>query len=95
MAMNQFKVESYNPTILFVFRKRQHRCKRDISDITNVVNFQLLKGIAFSGTYFCRNHRIIESLRLERPLKSPSPTVNPSPPCLLNHIMKCNSYKFF
>jgi len=30
----------------------------------------------------------------KRPLRSSSPTVNPTPPCLLNHVLKCHSYKF-
>ena len=42
-----------------------------------------------------RHLRITESLRLERPLRSSSPTVNPTPPCLLNHVPKCHIYTFF
>jgi len=37
------------------------------------------------------NHRIMESLSLERPLRSPSPTLNPSPPCPLSHIASCSA----
>jgi len=36
------------------------------------------------------DHRIIEPLRLERPLRSSSPTVTPAPPCLLNHVPRCH-----
>ena len=38
------------------------------------------------------NHRIIGWIR---PLRSLSPTMCPTPPCLLNHIPKCHIYKFF
>jgi len=37
----------------------------------------------------CENHRIIG---WKRPLRSSGPTVNPTPPCLLNHIPKCHIY---
>ena len=30
----------------------------------------------------------------KRPLKSPRPTINPTPPCLLNHVLKCHIYTF-
>ena len=39
-----------------------------------------------------QNHRIIG---WKRPLRSSSPTVHPTPPCLLNHITKCHIYTFF
>jgi len=35
------------------------------------------------------DHRIIG------PLRSSSATINPSPPCLLNHVQKCHIYMFF
>jgi len=35
-----------------------------------------------------------ESLRLEGPLRSSSPTIIPSPPCPLNHIPQCFIYMF-
>jgi len=35
------------------------------------------------------NHRIIG---WKRPLRSSSPTVNPTPPCLLNHAPRCHIY---
>ena len=38
------------------------------------------------------NHRIID---WKRPLRSSSPTINPTLPCLLNHITKCHVYTFF
>ena len=38
------------------------------------------------------NHGIIG---WKRPLKSSSPTVNPTPPCLLNHVPKCHIYTVF
>ena len=44
--------------------------------------------------YFAVSVRIIESLGWKRPLRS-SPTVNPSPPCLLNHVLKCQIYTVF
>jgi len=28
-------------------------------------------------------------------MRSSSPTVNPTPPCLLNTIVKCHTYTFF
>jgi len=31
----------------------------------------------------------------KRPLRSWSPTVNPTPPCLLNDVLKCHIYMFF
>ena len=31
----------------------------------------------------------------KRPLRSPSPTIRPTPPCLLNHIPKCHIHTFF
>ncbi|KAK4827488.1 hypothetical protein QYF61_018788 [Mycteria americana] len=31
----------------------------------------------------------------KRPLGSSSPTINPTPPCLLNHVPKCHIYMFF
>ena len=31
----------------------------------------------------------------KRPLRSSSPTIGPTPPCLLNHIPKCHIYTFF
>jgi len=37
-------------------------------------------------------HRIIG---WKRPLRSSSPTINPTPPCLINHIPKCHIYTFF
>jgi len=37
------------------------------------------------------NHRIIG---WKRPLRS-SPTINLTPPCLLNHALKINIYRFF
>ena len=36
-----------------------------------------------------KNHRIIG---WKRPL---SPTITPTPPCLLNHVLKCHIYTFF
>jgi len=30
-----------------------------------------------------------------RPLRSSSPIVNPTPPCLLNHVLKCHIYTVF
>ena len=39
-----------------------------------------------------QNHRVID---WKRPLRSWSPTVNPTPPCLLNRVPKCHIYKFF
>ena len=41
------------------------------------------------------NNCIIESqnhLGWKRPLRPSSPTINPSPPCLLNHMLKCHIY---
>ena len=41
---------------------------------------------------------IIESQKHQgwkRPLISSRPTVNPSPPCLLNHVLKCHIYMVF
>jgi len=38
------------------------------------------------------NHRIIG---WKRPLRSSSPTIHPTPPCLLNHVPKCHIYTFF
>jgi len=40
---------------------------------------------------------IIESQnhRLKWPLRSLSPTICPTTPCLLNHILKCHIYTFF
>ena len=35
---------------------------------------------------------MIESLRLEKTTKLSSPTINPSPPCPLNHITQCHIY---
>ena len=35
---------------------------------------------------------IIESLRLESPLRSASLTINPSPLCPLNHVSQCHIY---
>ena len=43
-------------------------------------------------TWTCWNHRIIG---WKRPLRSSSPTVNRTPPCLLKHIPKCHIYTFF
>ena len=31
----------------------------------------------------------------KRPLRSSSPTANPTPPCLLNHVLKCHIYTVF
>ena len=39
-----------------------------------------------------RNHRITG---WKRPLRSSSPTIRPTPPCLLNRILKCHIYTFF
>jgi len=39
-----------------------------------------------------QNHRIIG---WKRPLRSSSPTIDPTPPCLLNHTLKCHIYTFF
>jgi len=39
-----------------------------------------------------RDHRIIG---WKRPLRSSSPTINPTPPCLLNWVLKCHVYRFF
>ena len=44
----------------------------------------------FRGT--CTYHRIIG---WKRPLRSSSPTIHPTPPCLLNHIPKCHIYTLF
>ena len=38
------------------------------------------------------NHRIIG---WKRPLRSSSPTIHPTPPCLLNHVLKFHIYMFF
>jgi len=38
--------------------------------------------------------QIIESLRLERPLRSSSPVIHPSPQCPPNHIPLCHSCMF-
>jgi len=37
-------------------------------------------------------HRIIG---WKRPSRLSSPTINTTPPCLLNHVLKCNIYMFF
>jgi len=37
-------------------------------------------------------HRI---MGWKRPLRSSSPTIHPTPPCLLNHIPKCHGYTFW
>ena len=45
-----------------------------------------------------QHHRIIESQNHQgwkRPLRSSSPTINPTPLCLLNHVLKCHIYPFF
>jgi len=39
-----------------------------------------------------KSHRIIG---WKRPLRSSSPTIHPTPPCLLNRIPKCHIYMFF
>ena len=39
-----------------------------------------------------KNHRIIG---WKRPLRSSSPAVTPTPPCLLNHVSKCHIYTVF
>jgi len=39
--------------------------------------------------------RIVKSLRLEKTSKVINPTVNPTPPCLLNHVLKCHMHKLF
>ena len=31
----------------------------------------------------------------KRPVRSASPTINPIPPCLLNHVLKCHIHMFF
>ena len=41
------------------------------------------------------NHRIKESLRLEKTSKIIRSNHQPTPPCLLNHIPKCHIYTFF
>lgn len=43
----------------------------------------------FSRLHAMGVHKIIELLWLETPLRSSSPTVNPSPPCPLNHALQC------
>ena len=43
-------------------------------------------------------HTHIESQNREgwkRPLRSSSPTINPTPPCVLNQVLKCHIYTFF
>ena len=39
-----------------------------------------------------QNHRL---LGWKRRLRSSSPTIHPTPPCLLKHIPKCHTYMFF
>lgn len=39
-------------------------------------------------------YKSTESISLERPQRSPSPTINPSPPCPLNHFPQCHIYPF-
>lgn len=40
--------------------------------------------------------RITEKLRLEKPVRSPSPNINPTFPCSpLNHVPKCHTHIFF
>jgi len=39
-----------------------------------------------------RNHRIIG---WKRPLRSSNPTIHPTPPFLLNHLLKCHIYTSF
>ena len=45
--------------------------------------------------WLCVTDRNIESFRLERLLKSSSPTINPSPPCSLNHVPWYQIFTFF
>jgi len=46
----------------------------------------------FCGAAAQKNHRIID---WKRPLRSSSPTIHPTPPCLLNHVPRCHIYTFF
>jgi len=47
---------------------------------------------SFNLVWVRKNHGIIS---WKRPLRSSSPTVSPTPPCLLNRIPKCRVYMFF
>ena len=78
-----------------------HNCVFIFSDISlsegeyylMFVHWRFKNVLSWSWNLF---HRILESSRLEkRPLRSSSPTANPTPPCLLNHVPKCHIYTFF
>ena len=50
------------------------------------------------GKRLTRSNRKITHHRIigwKRPLRSSSPTIHPTPPFLLNHILKCHIYRFF
>ncbi|KAK4817863.1 hypothetical protein QYF61_001532 [Mycteria americana] len=63
--------------------------ERDVGSAWEDARFRVPTALTIYG------QRIIESLRLEKTLRSSSPTVNPTPPCLLNHVPKCHIYTFF
>ena len=53
---------------------------------------KLSRGLSCPLTIESQNRRIIG---WERPLSSSSPTIHPTPPCLLNHVLKCHIYTVF
>ena len=48
--------------------------------------------LAIISIFVACHHRIIG---WKRPLRWSSPTIHPTPPCLLNHIPNCHIYTFF
>ena len=55
----------------------------------------LIAGLGGVWYSVISNCRIQHHYGWKRPLGSSSPTVNPSPPCVLNHVMKSRVYMFF
>jgi len=53
------------------------------------LNLDLFTRIACKRHGKYKNHKV-----WIRPLRSPGPTTNPSPPCSLNHVPQCHIYPF-
>ena len=67
---------------------------RQKDSISGSVGFFSCKGILWPNHWTIESqiHRIIT---WKGPLRSSSPTVTPTPPCLVNHVLKCQVYTFF
>ena len=78
-----------NPLLSFL-QKHSSKKFKEVDRLTKLLFLQ----VCFPSKWgVLANHRIVG---WKRPLRSSSPTVHPTTPCLLNHnILKCHIYMFF